>query len=89
MRKKENYVIYLLTLLSLLLASYLWNKISLPYANPEEIIGYYSFFKYNPFNDTMRYIIFIIIPLATFFFLFISLKKYKNHFIIAIYWYGD
>ena len=77
MRKKENYVIYLLTLLSLLLASYLWNKISLPYANPEEIIGYYSFFKYNQFNDTIRYIIFITIPLATFFFLFISLKKYE------------
>ena len=73
MRKKENYVIYLVTLLSLLLASYLWNKISLPYANPEEIIGYYSFFKYNHFNDTIRYIIFIIIPLATFFFLFFGL----------------
>ena len=38
-------------------------------------MGYYSFFKHNEFNDTLRYVIFISVPLITFFLLFIVLKK--------------
>lgn len=75
MLKKENYAIYFLTILSIFLCTFFWDKISLPYSNSEEVLGYYSFFKHNEFNDTLRYVIFITVPLITFFLLFIVLKK--------------
>ena len=75
MQKKENYAIYFLTILSIFLGSYCWNKINLPYSNSQEVISYYSTFEHNQFNDTLRYIIFVTIPLITFFLLFIIFKK--------------
>ena len=75
MQKKTDYFIYFLPFLSIFLSIYLWEKINLPYSNPEEVIGYYSFFNHSQFNDTARYVVFVTIPLVLFFFLFILLKK--------------
>ena len=75
MQKKTDYFIYFLPFLSIFLSIYLWEKINLPYSNPEEVIGYYSFFNHSQFNDTARYLVFVSIPLVLFFFLFILLKK--------------
>ena len=75
MQTKNKFSIYLLPILSIVLNVYLWEKISFPYNNPEEVIGYYSFFKHNHFTDTARYIIFVSTPLILLFALFILLNK--------------
>ena len=48
------------------------------YSNPHEIIGEYSVNSYNSFNDTLRYIIFISIPVLFFFIIFLTTKNDKN-----------
>ena len=52
----------------MILCSFLWNKITLPYYNPRETIGYLSTQNINYLNDTIRYVLFILIPLIYFFF---------------------
>lgn len=52
----------------MILCSFLWNKITLPYYNPRETIGYLSTQNINYLNDTIRYVLFIMIPITYFFF---------------------
>ena len=46
-------------LTSIILIVILWDKISLPYSNKQEVIGIYSENNHHQFNDTLRFIIFI------------------------------
>ncbi len=57
------FISFILTISSIILATFLWNKIYLPFKNPLEIIGEYSKQSYNPINDVLRYLIFIFFPL--------------------------
>ena len=75
MQIKTKFSIYFLPILAIILNVYLWEKISLPYSNPEEVIGYYSFFNHSHFTDTIRYVVFVSTPLILFFVLFIFLNK--------------
>ena len=75
MQKKKDIFIYFLTFLSIILASYIFSKINLTYNNPEEVLGYYSYFNYSHFNDTVKYLIFVGIPLFVFLISFIIVKK--------------
>ena len=52
---------------SIFFCTIIWDHITLSYSNPHEIIGEYSKNSYNSFNDTLRYIIFISIPVLFFF----------------------
>ena len=67
MQIKTKFSIYFLPILAIILNVYLWEKISFPYSNPEEVIGYYSFFSHSHFTDTIRYIVFVSTPLILFF----------------------
>jgi hypothetical protein len=74
---------FILIIASIIFSSFLWDKIYLPYNNPQEIIGTYSNHGYNPINETIRYLIFIFFPLFTalsccFFFKREVLLKIKN-----------
>ncbi len=74
---------FVLIIASIIFSSLLWDKIYLPYNNPQEIIGSYSIHSYNPINETIRYLIFIFFPLFTalsccFFFKREVLLKIKN-----------
>ena len=75
MQIKTKFSIYFLPIFTTILNVYLWEKITLPYSNPEEVIGYYSFFSHSHFTDTIRYIVFVGAPLILFFVLFIFLNK--------------
>ena len=57
------FISFVLIINSIILTTFLWNKIYLPFKNPLEIIGEYSKQSYNPINDVLRYLIFIIFPL--------------------------
>ena len=74
-RHFSNLLIFILTILSVAVGTYLWKKINLPYVNPQEIIGIYSILGYSDLNDTVRFIVFTGLPLTTFFLLFIIIKK--------------
>lgn len=67
MNKKKFFVFILFFILSIILNTFFWNKISLTYLNPQEIIGYYSNGKYHYNNEILRFLIFILIPLLIYF----------------------
>ena len=73
----RTFKILLPTFLTICLVSFLWPKIKLPYANPEEIIGILSIFKQSSFNDSIRYLVFILLPLLTYLFFYINENKSK------------
>jgi len=64
--QKEKIVLIFSILLSLLISSILWRLINFPFQDPE-IIGNYSLNRHDHKNDVTRYIVFVILPLLTFF----------------------
>ena len=75
----ENKKFFLSSFISILVSIFLivilWNKISLPYSNKHEVIGIYSENNHHQFNDTLRFIIFISLPLLVYLFNCILFKK--------------
>ena len=57
------FISFVLIISSIIFATFLWDKIYLPFKNPLEIVGEYSKQNYNPINDVLRYLIFIFFPL--------------------------
>ena len=75
----KRFTIFSLILLSFIIISYLWNDISIPLENNNQTIGYLTIQNYNPFNDTIRYICIISLPLFLYFFTNLSIReKIKN-----------
>lgn len=75
--QKETLVLLINIIISFFLAFILWDYIEFEYVD-KGIIGIYSEKKFNPFNDIVRYIVFVLIPVISFF-----LTKYyydKNFF---------
>ena len=68
---------FILTALIVTINSVIWSKINLPYVNSEDVKGVYSLNNYSPYNDTLRFIIYIFSPLI-FFFIYNILIKYKK-----------
>ena len=69
-------------LISIILIVILWDKISLPYSNKYEVVGTYSENNHHQFNDTLRFIIFISLPLLIYLFncFFFNKKIIKEFF---------
>ena len=63
----KKVIILIPTLASLILVSFFWDNINFKFINPNEIIGYYSLFNHSHWNDNIRYIVFIGLPLITYF----------------------
>jgi hypothetical protein len=74
------FISFILIISSIILTTFLWNKIYLPFKNPLEIVGEYSKQNYNPINDVLRYLMFIFLPLliALFCCNFFIKNPYKN-----------
>ena len=72
-----NLVIFLSVILSILLCTILWDKISIPFNNAVGAKGFLTEINYNPINDTIRYILFISFPIFIFLFLNLVLNKKK------------
>ena len=63
---KKNILPFILIFLSVVVATLLWNHISIPY-NPEKQILGDSYLKnlHNPLNDILRFIFFLSLPVLT------------------------
>ena len=70
-----NLKIYTILFLSILISTFLWSKINLPYSNTHNVEGIYASLEYSAHNDVVRYIFFIGFPILTFFFIFVSFQK--------------
>ena len=62
-------------IIALIFVNILWNKINFEYQNPNEIIGYYSIFKYSALNDNVRYVFFVGLPLLSYLISYIYFNK--------------
>jgi len=65
-QKFINIYIFLGVILSVYLAKFFWGWIDISYVKKFEILGEYSKFKYNPINETIRYVTFISLPLIVY-----------------------
>ncbi len=72
---KNNLYIFSSILISIFIGTLLWEKIILPFDDSIGARGVLVADNYNPINDTIRYIFFIIFPLIIFLFLKFILKK--------------
>ena len=70
-----NLVIFFSIVISILISTLIWDKITLPLNNITGAKGALTEIGYNPNNDTIRYIFFISFPLIVFLFLNLTLKK--------------
>ena len=68
---------WLFLILSIIILTYIWDYISVPYNNSNTIIGQYYAKKINPLNDTLRGLLFIFIPIFLYSFTFLILNKDK------------
>ena len=73
---KQNFFYPLLGLIiSIIFCVSIWDLISLKYTNYHEIIGEYSLKSHHNLNDTLRFIVFITIPILVFFIIFFKTKN--------------
>ena len=75
--KIEFFYPILATIASIIVCVFFWDKIIVSYSNPYEIVGEYSKYGHSVHNDTLRYIVFISLPILSFILIFF-LKNKKN-----------
>ena len=68
---------YILIGIIIIINSLFWSKVSLPYVNPEDVRGVYSQNSYSSHNDTLRFLIYIFLPVI-FYFVYNFLIKHKK-----------
>ena len=74
-RKFLNTYIFLGVILSVYLSKFFWGWIDIDYTKEFEIPGEYSKFKYNPINESIRYVTFISMPLIVY---LVCIKIFKG-----------
>ncbi len=78
MKYRNEIIVSLSIILSFIFTTIIWEKINLPFNDPG-ILGEYSDYKFNPINDILRYLAFLLIPVLIFIFqIFFDNKKRKN-----------
>ena len=61
--KKDKTVLILLITILIFFSSYIWNFINIPFRD-DEILGEYSVNNHHSLNDSLRYLVFILIPIT-------------------------
>ena len=84
--KNKNIFHYLILLSIIFICSYFWNFIELPYKNDKGSIGALTLLKYNHFNDTLRYLFFMFLPI--FYYLFFIYKYRKKEIVNYKYFFN-
>jgi len=74
----KKYLILIFTGITILISTFLWDKILLPYDTQNQIYGEYSANQYNPNNDTLRFLLFISFPLLVFLVSYLIFYKEKT-----------
>lgn len=72
---------YIFLLLGIIISTLIWDHIKLPYDTNNEIIGQYSINRFNPLNDVLRGVSFIVIPLTLYLFTVVNYKEINLNFI--------
>ena len=81
--KASNIYLAISIVASIIFSTLMWEKISLPFNNLG-VVGEYSRKEFNPANDILRYLIFIIFPILIFFSqIFFNKEKFK-YFILNL-----
>ena len=78
--KIEFFYPILTTIASIIVCTVFWDNIIATYSNPHEIIGEYSKYSYSIYNDSIRYVFFILLPVISFFLVFFLLNKNNHNF---------
>ena len=71
----KEYLPLIVSLISVCALSLFWENISLTYNEDNEIFGHYSTSNHHQFNDTLRFILFILIPLFLYLVTFTFIDK--------------
>ena len=74
-QKFLNTYIFLGVILSVFLSKFFWGWIDIDYTKEFEIPGEYSKYKYNPINESIRYVTFISMPLIVY---LVCIKIFKG-----------
>ena len=72
MKKKIPLI---LSFFTLVVISFFWDHIKLPYDENNVIVGNYYYKKFNPLNDTIRFLLFIIAPCLVYLISYLNLSK--------------
>ena len=78
---------YFFLITIIFLCSLIWPLIKIPYINGQNSVGILTVNGYNPFNDTLRYLIFLSLPLI--FYAFFEFKFNKNKLINYRYFFEE
>ena len=73
----KKYLTLIFTAIAIIISTFLWDKILLPYDIQNKIYGEYSINEYNPNNDTIRFIFFVSFPLLIFLISYLTFHKEK------------
>lgn len=71
----KEYLPLIVSLILIFILSLFWENISLPYYENNEIVGDYSNNNHHQFNDTLRFVLLILIPLFLYLLTFILVDK--------------
>ena len=77
--KKDKTVLILLITILIFFSSYIWNFINIPFRD-DEILGEYSVNNHHSLNDSLRYLVFILIPITGYLFFKLLIEKKKINF---------
>ena len=88
-KKFINLYILLGIIFSIIISKFLWAWIEIDYVNEFEIIGEHSKFEYNPINESIRYVIFISLPLITYLLCIKIFKRQEIKEIKEIFFYDN
>ena len=71
----KKYIPLILTLATVVIATFFWEKIILAYDSNNQIYGEYAVNQYNPSNDILRFLFFVSFPLSIFLFSYLKLNR--------------
>ena len=75
MKKTYPYIFFLI---SLVIMVYFWDMIKIPYDQSNLIQGEFFLKKYNPNNETLRFLSFVFIPLFVFLISYLNFLKLET-----------
>ena len=73
----HRYIPITASFISLIIFALFWDQIKLPYDENNSIIGQYSANKYNPANEILRFVCFVIIPIIIYLISYLKYEKFS------------
>ena len=74
----KKYIPIIFTIVAIIIATFFWERIILPYNIQNQIHGEYAINQYNPKNDILRFIFFVSLTLVVFLFSYLITNNEKT-----------